>query len=151
VTIDIDRVGHVVLKVTDLERARHFYEDILGLREVARCDVGFGTMAFLSTGRSHHDLGLVEVGPSARRPEANETGLFHLALRIGDDLDALRDAKQILESHGITPEWVADHRVSQSIYVADPDGNTVELYVDADPAIWHADPSSVACAEPLTL
>ena len=73
------------------------------------------------------------------------------ALKIGDDLDTLRAAKAQLEQCGVPIQWIGDHTVSQSIYVADPDGNNVELYVDADPAIWRDDPAAVATAVDLNL
>jgi catechol 2,3-dioxygenase len=149
--ITVERVGHVVLKVSDIERALAFYRDALGLSEVARGDFGDGMMVFLSTGRNHHDIGLVEVGGGARRPEGGDIGLYHVALRIGDDLTTLREARDHLEACGVPVQWIADHTVSQSIYVADPDGNNVELYVDADPVIWRDDPTAVAHATALTL
>ncbi len=74
-----------------------------------------------------------------------------MALRIGTTLDELRAAKAHLEAHGYTKLRLTDHRVSQSIYLDDPDGNGVELYVDDDPAIWREDPSRVASVGPLTL
>lgn len=149
--IAVEGVGHVVLKVADLERATEFYVGVLGLTEVARTDLGNGTMAFLSTGQHHHDIGLLEVGPDARRPSGDDIGLFHVALKIGDDLDALRAARDHLAASGVRIHWIAEHRVSQSIYIADPDGNNVELYVDADPAIWRDDPALVATAVGLDL
>ena len=149
--IEVTGVGHVVLKVTDLGRALVFYRDVLGLKEVARGDFGDGTMVFLSTGRNHHDVALVEVGDGARRPEAADVGLYHVALRIGHDLNDLRAAKTHLEENGIAIQWIADHRVSQSIYIADPDGNNIELYVDADATIWRRDPAAVATAVGLQL
>jgi catechol 2,3-dioxygenase len=149
--IAVEGVGHVVLKVRDLDEALGFYRDVLGLAEVARTDLGRGTMAFLSTGEHHHDIALLEVGPDARRPEPGDVGLFHVALKIGEDLDTLRAAREHLTACGVRIGWIAEHRVSQSIYVADPDGNTIELYVDADPAIWRADPAVVATAMALDL
>jgi len=144
-------VGHVVLKVSDLGQALAFYCDALGLREVARGDFGDGTMVFLSTGRNHHDIGLVEVGHAGHRPGANDIGLYHVALKIGDSLDELRTARAHLTEVGVAIQWVADHCVSQSIYVADPDGNNVELFVDASPDIWRRDPAAVAQAVDLDL
>ena len=149
--ITIEGVGHVVLKVGDIDRSLGFYRDVLGLREVARMPAGSRTMVFLSTGSNHHDVALLEVGPDARRPERSDIGLFHVALKIGDDLDALRDAKAHLDACGVDIDMLADHTVSQSIYLHDPDGNQVELFVDGDPAIWHADPSTVATIAPLAI
>lgn len=150
-SIDVMGVGHVVLKVTDLDRSLDFYCTALGLTEVARGDFGDGTMVFLSSGHNHHDIGLVEVAPDARRPDGSDIGLYHVALKIGNDLDALRAAKAHLEASGVTIQWIGDHRVSQSLYVADPDGNNIELFVDADPSIWRDDPTSVATAVQLDL
>ncbi len=146
--IQVRRVGHVVLKVRSLERSVPFYRDVLGLREVARM---WGRMVFFSaTGENHHDLALLEVGPDAPRADHGAVGLFHVALKIGDSLEELRAAKAALEARGVTMR-LADHRVSQSIYLNDPDGNGLELYVDADPAIWRADPAAVATVKPLEL
>ncbi len=149
--ITVQGVGHVVLKVSDVERSLGFYRDALGLAEVARMPLGDRAMVFLSTGSNHHDIALLEVGPDARRPEGSDIGLFHVALKIGDDLATLRDAKEHLEACGIDIAMLADHTVSQSIYLHDPDGNQVELFVDGDPTIWHADPSLVATIAPLTI
>jgi catechol 2,3-dioxygenase len=147
--IRIERVGHVVLKVRDLERAARFYRDVLGLEEVARATFG-RPMAFFSTGENHHDVAVMEVGPDAPLPQRDEVGLYHVAFRIGSTLDELRAAKAHLEAHGYTGLRLADHRVSCSIYLDDPDGNGVELYVDADP-VWREDPRAVATVRPLSL
>lgn len=149
--IEVEGVGHVVLKVSDLERAVAFYRDVLGLTEVTRRDFGDGSMAFMSNGQHHHDIGLVEVGTDARRPGSSDIGLYHVALKIGDDLDVLRAAKAHLEARGVPIQFIADHEVSQSIYVADPDGNNIELYVDDDQTIWRNEPARVANAHRLEL
>jgi catechol 2,3-dioxygenase len=146
--IQIRRVGHVVLKVRSLQRSVPFYRDVLGLREVARLR---GQMVFFSaTGENHHDLAIMEIGADAPAAERAAVGLYHVALKVGDDLDQLRAAKAHLEAHGIKMS-VADHKVSQSIYLNDPDGNGLELYVDADPAVWQTNPAAVAHVEPLQL
>jgi catechol 2,3-dioxygenase len=147
--IHVQGVGHVVLKVRDLERAARFYRDVLGLREVGRLR---DRMLFLSaTGENHHDLALLAVGPGAPLPGPDSVGLYHVALKIGDHLDQLRAAKAHLEAHGARILGLSDHRVSQSIYLNDPDGNGVELFVDADPSIWRDDPAAVATVRPLAL
>jgi catechol 2,3-dioxygenase len=146
--VKIQGVGHVVLKVRDLPRAARFYRDILGLKEVARFP---GKMVFFSAGTNHHDLAVLSVGPEATDPPSDAVGLYHVALKIGDSLEDLRAAKAHLEAHGIPILGVSDHRVSQSIYLQDPDGNGIELFVDADPAIWRQDPSAVATVKPLVL
>ncbi len=149
--VGIQRVGHVVLKVRSLARSVPFYRDLLGLREVARLPGRTGTMVFFSaTGDNHHDLALLEVGADAPRPDPRAVGLYHVAFKIGENLDALRAARAVFEARGIRYA-LADHRVSQSLYVNDPDGNGIELYVDADPRIWREDPSAVATVRPLEL
>jgi catechol 2,3-dioxygenase len=149
--IRIESVGHVVLKVRDLDRSSRFYREVLGLREVARGTFGRPMAFFSSTGENHHDLALLEVGLDAPAADRNGVGLYHVALRIGHTLDALREAKAHLEAHGIHDVHLRDHRVSQSIYLEDPDGHGLELYVDADPSIWRRDPSAVASSLPLQL
>lgn len=148
--IKVSNVGHVVLKVRNLERAAHFYRDVLGLKEVARGDFG-RPMAFFSTGNNHHDVAVMEIGADAPAPAQQATGLYHVALRIGSTLDELRAAQAHLRANGITDMRVRDHVVSQSIYVNDPDGNNIELYVDADEAIWREKPDTVANSRPLAL
>ena len=147
--INVQGVGHVVLKVRDLDRSAKFYREVIGLKEVARFP---GQMVFFSaTGQNHHDLALLAVGPGAPGPQQEGVGLYHVALKIGDRLEDLRAAKEHLEAHGITKIRVTDHRVSQSIYLNDPDGNGLELFVDADPVIWRENPTAVATVEPLEL
>jgi catechol 2,3-dioxygenase len=147
--INVRGVGHVVLKVRDRERAARFYREVIGLKEVAR--LGDRMVFFSATGENHHDLAVLEVGPDAALAAPDGVGLYHVALKIGDSLDDLRRAKAHLEAHGVTRLRVSNHRVSQSIYLNDPDGNGLELFVDADPAIWRDNPTSVAHVEPLEL
>ncbi len=144
----IEGVGHVVLKVRDLDRSARFYTEVLGLKEVARFP---GRMVFFSAGTNHHDLAVMAVGANAPDPPAEAVGLAHVALKIGDSLEALQEAKRSLDAHKVAIRGIRDHRVSQSIYLEDPDGNTIELFVDADPAIWAEDPSAVATIKPLSL
>jgi len=137
-----------VLYVNDLDKMVAFYRDVIGLREVARYE---NRMVFFSAGQNHHDLAILNVGPAAPAPDRRDVGLYHVAFKIGDSLDVLREATAHLEGHGVKILGVSDHRVSQSLYLEDPDGNGVELFVDADPAIWARDPSAVATVRPLEL
>ncbi len=147
--IQIQRVGHVVLNVRELAPAIAFYGGVLGLREVGRYQ--HDMVFFTATGENHHDIALREVGAGARAADGNAVGLCHVALKIGDSLDLLRAAKAALDAAGVAILRIESHRVSRSIYLADPDGNEIELYVDDDPRIWRDDPAAVASVEALQL
>ena len=135
------KLGHAVLKVRSLATSVPFYRDVLGLKEAARYG---GHMVFFSCGENHHDLALLEIGGEAAAPADRQVGLYHLAFKVGDSLDALRACRDDLAAHGVELAGQSDHRVSQSLYCRDPDGIMIELYVDADPALWRDDPSAVA-------
>jgi catechol 2,3-dioxygenase len=135
------KLGHAVLKVRSLDASVPFYRDVLGLTEVARHG---GRMVFFSCGDNHHDLALLEIGAQAPLPEDRQVGLYHLAFRIGDSLDDLRACRDHLAAHSVELDGQSDHRVSQSLYCHDPDGIMIELYVDADPALWRDNPGAVA-------
>jgi catechol-2,3-dioxygenase len=146
--MQIKTLGHAVLRVRNLERSAAFYRDVLGMREVARYG---GKMAFFSLGANHHDLALMELGADAAAADPGAVGLYHLAFKVGDTLDELRAVKAELEAGGVAILGMSDHRVSQSLYILDPDGIELELYVDADPALWRGDPAAVAYIGPLNL
>ena len=147
------RLGHVVLRVRSLAVSVPFYTQVLGLREMARLDgpqrdiVG-GELAFLSFGSNHHDVALFE-SPEARPADPQCAGLAHLALRIGDSIETLRAFHAHLRELGVALAQSRDHEVSQSLYLRDPDGLMVEVYVDGDPALWAARPEAVATVRPL--
>ena len=144
----IKSLGHVVLRVTDRERAEHFYGDILGLPICARFDEGGFKMAFFTLG-NHHDFAVMEVSGDGSSPSESAVGLHHVAFNIGTTLDELRDAKAKLDAEGIATTPI-DHEVTKSLYFEDPDGNGVELYVDGSD-IWRQDPQRVAQVGPLEL
>jgi catechol 2,3-dioxygenase len=149
-TVEVKELGHIVLYVSDMERSRRFYGEVLGWREVARMD-GMGTM--FSSGRTHHELLLLEVGPQAQAiPQGRRVGLYHFGLKIGETDDELRGAIRHLQSEGVTIVGTADHTVTHSVYIADPDGNEIELYIDVQPEVWREDPQAiVAPIRPLRL
>ena len=146
--MQIKALGHVVLKVRNLERSVAFYRDILGMKEVMRYRE---VMAFFSFGSNHHDLGLLQLGDQAELPPPHNLGLYHVAFKVGDSLDELRECKTHLEKHGVQLIGMSDHGVSQSLYLTDPDGNEIELYVDADPALWKDNLEAVMTVKPLRL
>lgn len=146
--MQVKALGHVVLKVRSLERSVAFYRDLLGMREVAR---HLDKMVFFSLGQNHHDLALLQLGAEAEPPGPYSLGLYHVAFKVGDTLNELRECKAYLEHHGVAIRGSSDHGVSQSLYIEDPDGIEIELYVDADPALWRDDPGAVLTTRPLRL
>ncbi len=143
-------LGHVVFYVKDLERSLAFYRDLLGFQEVGR--IFNGTASALTSGRTHHELLLIQVGEAPRPPIGRRRGLYHIGIKIGDSLDELRAAKHELEQAGVPIDGMSDHTVSQSLYLRDPDGNEVEVYVDASEMIWKKNPEAVlAPIKPLLL
>ncbi|MCS4538694.1 MAG: VOC family protein [Thaumarchaeota archaeon] len=146
----VKELGHVVLYVGDLEMSRQFYSDILGFNEIPR--IG-DTFAVFSSGRTHHELLLIQVGTDANPiPPEPRIGLYHIGLKVGESDDELRGAVARLKAAGIEIEGMADHTVTHSVYIKDPDGNEIELYIDVQPAIWQKDPKAiVAPTRPLRL
>jgi len=134
-------LGHVVFYVKNLEQSLAFYRDLLGFKEVGR--VFNGAAAALTSGRTHHELLLIQVGDAPGPPPGPRRGLYHIGIKVGDSLDELRAAKRELEEAGIAIDGMSDHTVSQSLYLRDPDGNEIELYVDADESVWKNNPAAV--------
>jgi catechol 2,3-dioxygenase len=134
-------LGHVVFYVKDLQRALAFYRDLLGFQEVGR--IFNGMAAALTSGRTHHELLLIQVGEAPGPLQGRRRGLYHIGIKVGDNLDELRAAKKELEVAGIVIDGMSDHTVSQSLYLCDPDGNEVELYVDAEESLWKNNPAAV--------
>jgi catechol 2,3-dioxygenase len=146
--MEIKSLGHVVVRVTDLGRAEEFYAGLLGLPVCARMDESGFKMLFFTLG-NHHDFALMEVSGEDQPAGEAAVGLDHVAFNIGTNLDELREAKAKLDEAGIAMRPV-DHEVSKSLYIKDPDGNGVELYVDGSD-VWRQDPQRVAQARPLEL
>jgi catechol 2,3-dioxygenase len=131
------RIGHVHLKVSDLERAVAFYRDILGFEVTQRLGA---QAAFLSAGGYHHHIGLntwESGGGSA--PPAGHTGLYHLAI-LYPGRRQLADALKRLLNAGVALDGASDHGVSEALYLRDPDGNGVELYWDRPQDQWPRTP-----------
>jgi catechol 2,3-dioxygenase len=127
------QIGHVHLKVADLERALAFYCKVLGFELTQRYD---SSAAFISAGGYHHHIGLnTWESRGGSPPPAGTTGLYHLAIRY-PDRRTLADALRRLEATGIPLDGASDHGVSEALYLHDPDGNGVELYWDRPEAEW---------------
>lgn len=130
------RIGHVHLKVADLERAIPFYRDVLGFDITQR----YGSQAaFLSAGGYHHHIGLnTWESLNGDPPAPGTTGLFHVAI-VYPTRAALADALRRLIAAGISLDGASDHGVSEALYLRDPDQNGVELYWDRPPEQWPRD------------
>jgi len=140
--MQVKELGHVVLFVRSLEKSVHFYRDILGFNQI-ESEMAMPVAAF-STGRTHHELLLIEVGPNAALPaKGRRAGLYHIGLKVGTTLDELRTAKAELEAADVTIVGMSDHYVTNSLYLQDPDGNEVEIYIDVQPEVWRENPQAV--------
>ena len=153
----VKELGHLVLYVHNLERSAAFYRDVLGWHQIAGpgadTDIGlaFRAAAF-SSGRTHHELLLIEVGEDAPSPpKGRRTGLYHFGLKVGDTDDDLRAALASVEQSGGTVVGSADHTVTHSVYILDPDGNEIELYVDVEGIDWSDPRQLLAEIKPLAL
>ena len=149
--MEIKELGHLVLYVRDLSRSAAFYRDVLGWREVVPEVPGMPAVAF-SSGRTHHELLLIEVGPGAAPiPAGRRVGMYHFGLKVGDTDDDLRAALATLQDHGVTVVGAGDHGFTHSLYLLDPDGNEIELYIDVPGVDWDDPSVMTAPTKPLHL
>ncbi|HXD90741.1 MAG TPA: VOC family protein [Candidatus Binataceae bacterium] len=126
-----ERIGHVVIKVRDIERSKKFYMDTLGLQlmmELPQLKAAF----FASNGRDHHELACFEVGADAAGGKEKQIGLAHIAFRLRDE-DHLRAAYKEFKEKDVPIAFTVDHGITKSIYFRDPDGNQLEVYCDNPP------------------
>jgi catechol-2,3-dioxygenase len=136
--MQIKELGHVVLYVSDLKRSADFYRDTLGFKEIVRTP----NMAMFSSGRTHHELLLIEIGGEPRSSQRFEPGLYHIGFKIGDSPDDAKRVFRELIEKGVHIVGTGDHTITQSIYILDPDGNELELYADVSDE-WKKDPTLI--------
>src|SRR6186713_1225132 len=149
----VKELGHLVLYVRDIERSAAFYRDVLGWHEKVGPSTGApGPIAMFSSGRTHHELLLIEVGDDAQPvPAGRRIGLYHFGLKVGDTDDELRAMLQRVTDAGANVVGASDHGMTHSLYLQDPDGNELELYIDVPGVDW-TDPSVLgARPQPLRL
>ena len=156
--MEVKELGHLVLYVRDLRRSVRFYRDVLGWRPILNGDdanpLPFPAAAFNApSNRTHHELLLIEVGEdAAAQPAGRRVGLYHFGLKVGDTDDELREALQALRDNDVPLLGMSDHTVTHSLYIADPDGNEIELFIDVPGVDWKNDPSLIAAPiKPLVL
>jgi catechol 2,3-dioxygenase len=130
-------IGHVHLKVSDIDRALAFYEGVLGFDVVVRLG---DEAAFISAGGYHHHIGLnTWESKGAGPPPPHATGLYHTAIRFPDRKNLAQAVKRVVDA-GISLDGASDHGVSEAIYLRDPDENGVELYRDRPREEWPTTP-----------
>ena len=144
-------LGHVVFYVRNLEASLRFYRDLLGFKQVGEAFGGKAAALTSTSQRTHHEMLLIEVGDLPGPPRGPHRGLYHIGIKVGDSDDDLRAAVKELRAAGVAIDGASDHTVTHSLYLRDPDGNEVELYVDVDDS-WKTDPEAVmAPIRPLRL
>jgi catechol 2,3-dioxygenase len=143
-------LGHVVFYVRDLQASVDFYTRAVGLE--LRGLIFNQRAAILTGGSTHHELLLIQVGDAQGPLHGLRIGLYHVGWKVGDSLDSLRAARQRVEDAGYSIDGMSDHHVSQSLYLHDPDGNELELFVDNPEVDWKTDDSWLeAPVRPLSL
>ena len=141
----VKELGHIVLYVRDADRSARFYRDVLGWKQVLP-EPGnpVESIAMFSSGRTHHELLLIEVGEAATPiPSGRRIGMYHFGLKVGDTDEEMRDVLATLQDNSVRLMGAGDHGFTHSLYIADPDGNEIELYVDVAGVAWD-DPELLA-------
>ena len=133
----IQRLGHVVLKVRDVQRAEAFYADLLGIPIISRVTQPVN-MTFFTLG-DHHNFAVIELGRDATAPAAHATGLAHVAFKIGNSIHEYQCAKTEVESADVEIVYEAERAYTKSMHLHDPDRNEVELYIDTSTE-WKSGP-----------
>lgn len=142
----LQRVGHVVLKMRDLEAAKRFYRDILGMKVTEeRADFG----VFFRFDDYHHDIAVFKVGDDAAAPGNNQVGLSHVAL-VADSLATVKAMCRRLKAHDVPIVRAVGHGVAQSVYFKGPENNEIEIYCDVAEKPWQ-EVDTIIKAEPLDL
>ena len=128
--MQVQGLGHVVLKVRNLQRSEDFYSGTMGMRVISRLSDPRMTFFTLEATENHHDFALIELGPGAPAPAGDAPGLAHIAFKVGSSPEEFCQARRLLERSRTPVLYEAQRGFSRSVHVLDPDGNEIELYVD---------------------
>lgn len=131
-------LGHVVLYVSNLTKSADFYKNILGFHEIKR-DLH---TALFSSGRTHHELLLIEVGGKPKDLAHPTPGLYHIGFKVGNSHDDIVNVYNELKDKDVVFLGASDHHVTHSLYILDPDNNELELYADVSDE-WKENPEAV--------
>jgi catechol-2,3-dioxygenase len=130
------QLGHLVIRVRDLEKSEQFYTNVLGLKVMNKRP---GVMTFMSADEGmSHELALVPVAEDAPGPEATRVGLFHMAWEM-QSFEDLKQLYEVIKENDVTVENVGDHGISLGVYFCDPDGNEIEAYYEMPKDEWPAE------------
>ena len=135
----MSELGHIALYVRDLQASLRFYIEVVGLEQHGLIFGGRG--ALLGGGRTHHELLLMQVSVVPEGLVGRRIGLYHMGWKVGENLEALKLACNRVVAAGLSIDGMSDHTITHSIYLKDPDGNEVELYVDNPEFDWSKDKS----------
>ncbi len=143
------RIGHLIIGVRNLERAKAFYHGVLGLDITLELKEP-PMVLFASSSRDHHEIGCLELGENAEAPRPGQIGVHHIAFRMANEQDLI-EAYQRLRAAKVPVECTVDHGLTHSVYLTDPDGYTIEFYADRPISIAavQADPQLVMGTEKL--
>ena len=139
------QLGHLVLRVRDLDRSERFYADVLGLQVPTRMP---GAMVFLTAGEASHELALMSVGPDAPGPEQNRVGLYHFAWEMASFED-LKKLHRELRAKRVRIAGIGDHGINILICFLDPDGNEIEAFYELPRDQWPKEDNIFAGKFPL--
>ncbi|MEV6060957.1 VOC family protein [Nocardia asteroides] len=142
----ITRVGHVVLKMRDLEVAKQFYSGILGMKISSESPIA----VFFRFADYHHDIGVFKVTDEAELPKEDQAGLLHFALVVDSQAELVR-MHQHLKDHGVAIEATFDHGMTRSLYIFDPDHNAIEIYCEVPEYDWRTNDDFVGYLKPMDI
>ena len=135
------QLGHLVLRVRDVEASEKWYQDVLGLSTTNKMA---GQMVFMSANeRASHELALMQLGPDAPGPESDRVGLYHFAWEM-ESFDELKVLYRHIKAREVKIAGIGDHGISIGVYIMDPDGNEIEVFYEAPRDQWPEDGSIFA-------
>ncbi len=141
----IQRVGHVVIKMRDLEKAKQFYCGVLGMKIAEEAPFGI----FFRFNDYHHDIAVFRTSPDAELPKKDQVGLVHIAL-VADSVQAVKEYYERAKAMGVEIAGTADHGMTKSLYIKDPEGNEIEIYAEV-PEFNYLEQSFVQATRPFDL